>query len=51
MAVTLLSGSTLAAGQSVQSKCIYWLSAYTHVRFTGFATESVSHCHLDGLIR
>jgi len=34
----LLSGSTLAAGQSMQSTCVYWLSAYTRVRFTGFTT-------------
>ena len=36
MAVALLSGSTLAAGQSMQSTCVYWLSAYTSVQFTGF---------------
>jgi len=35
----------------MQSTCVYWLSAYTSVRFTGFATKSVSHCHPDGLIR
>jgi len=39
MAVALLSGSTLAAGQSMQSTCVYWLSTYTSVRFTGFATK------------
>jgi len=35
----------------MQSTCIYWLSTYTRVRFTGFATELVSHCHPDSLIR
>jgi len=48
MGVTLLSGSTLATGQCMQSTCIYWLSAYTRVRFTDFTTESVSHCYSDG---
>ena len=51
MSVTLLCGSTLAEGQSMQSTCNYRLSTYTRVRFTGFATKSVNHCHPDGLTR
>ena len=39
MAVMLLSESTLAAGQSMQSTCVYWLSAYTRVRFRSQALQ------------